>query len=73
MPAGKQPNIVVFFWDNFGWGELGCYGGGVLRGAPRVVACVAVVHVGPRPGVRNEASGRTAALARMLQVQADRR
>ena len=36
--AGKQPNIVVFFWDNFGWGELGCYGGGVLRGArtPRI-------------------------------------
>src|SRR5262249_10221698 len=30
----KQPNIVVLFWDNFGWGELGCYGGGVLRGAP---------------------------------------
>ena len=34
MPTAKQPNIVVFFWDNFGWGELGCYGGGVLRGAP---------------------------------------
>jgi arylsulfatase len=32
--SDKQPNIVVFFWDNFGWGELGCYGGGVLRGAP---------------------------------------
>jgi arylsulfatase len=34
----KQPNIVVFFWDNFGWGELGCYGGGILRGAetPRI-------------------------------------
>src|SRR5215471_15194718 len=32
--TAKQPNIVVFFWDNFGWGELGCYGGGVLRGAP---------------------------------------
>jgi arylsulfatase A-like enzyme len=30
----KQPNIVVFFWDNLGWGEPGCYGGGVLRGAP---------------------------------------
>ena len=30
----RQPNIVFFFWDNFGWGELGCYGGGVLRGAP---------------------------------------
>ena len=30
----KQPNVIVFFWDNFGWGELGCYGGGVLRGAP---------------------------------------
>ena len=34
MTDSKQPNIVVFFWDNFGWGELGCYGGGVLRGAP---------------------------------------
>ena len=29
MSDGK-PNIVFFFWDNFGWGELGCYGGGVL-------------------------------------------
>jgi hypothetical protein len=36
--ADKEPNIVVFWWDNFGWGELGCYGGGVLRGAatPRI-------------------------------------
>ena len=32
--ANKKPNIIFFFWDNFGWGELGCYGGGVLRGAP---------------------------------------
>ena len=33
-----QPNIVHVFYDNFGWGELGCYGGGVLRGArtPRI-------------------------------------
>jgi len=30
----KQPNIVFFLWDNLGWGEVGCYGGGVLRGAP---------------------------------------
>ena len=30
----ERPNIVFFFWDNFGWGELGCYGGGELRGAP---------------------------------------
>jgi arylsulfatase A-like enzyme len=29
-----RPNIVFFLWDNFAWGELGCYGGGVLRGAP---------------------------------------
>ena len=27
----KQPNIVFFLWDNLGWGEVGCYGGGVLR------------------------------------------
>lgn len=30
----KTPNIVLILADNLGWGELGCYGGGVLRGAP---------------------------------------
>jgi arylsulfatase len=29
-----RPNIVLILADNLGWGELGCYGGGVLRGAP---------------------------------------
>ncbi|GME54755.1 Arylsulfatase A [Neofusicoccum parvum] len=34
----NQPNIVLILADNLGWGELGCYGGGVLRGAatPRI-------------------------------------
>lgn len=32
--AQEKPNIVLVFMDNFGWGELGCYGGGILRGAP---------------------------------------
>ena len=31
---GSKPNIVLIFMDNFGWGELGVYGGGILRGAP---------------------------------------
>ena len=30
----KKPNIVFMLVDNLGYGELGCYGGGVLRGAP---------------------------------------
>lgn len=30
----ELPNIVLVLADNLGWGELGCYGGGVLRGAP---------------------------------------
>ncbi len=29
----EKPNIVLVLADNLGWGELGCYGGGVLRGA----------------------------------------
>ena len=32
--VNEKPNIVLIFMDNFGWGELGCYGGGILRGAP---------------------------------------
>lgn len=29
-----KPNIVLVLMDNVGWGELGVYGGGILRGAP---------------------------------------
>ena len=32
--AQDKPNVVVMMVDNHGWGELGCYGGGILRGAP---------------------------------------
>ena len=30
----KKPNIVFMLMDNLGYGELGVYGGGILRGAP---------------------------------------
>src|SRR5271168_3628254 len=30
----KKPNIVLMLMDNLGYGELGTYGGGILRGAP---------------------------------------
>src|ERR1700758_5610589 len=32
--ASKKPNIVFILVDNLGYGELGVYGGGILRGAP---------------------------------------
>ena len=35
MPSETaRPNVVLILADNLGWGELGCYGGGALRGAP---------------------------------------
>jgi len=34
-PGGEnKPNIVLVLMDNFGYGELGVYGGGEIRGAP---------------------------------------
>ena len=32
--AQGKPNIVLVFMDNFGWGEPGFNGGGVIRGVP---------------------------------------
>ena len=34
VAQAKKPNVVVIMLDNHGWGELGVYGGGMLRGAP---------------------------------------
>jgi arylsulfatase len=38
QPASDRPNIVFILMDNLGYGEVGCYGGGILRGAatPRI-------------------------------------
>ncbi|MHC4405532.1 MAG: arylsulfatase [Planctomycetota bacterium] len=30
--AQETPNVVFMMVDNVGWGEIGCYGGGILRG-----------------------------------------
>jgi arylsulfatase len=40
QPAGdgKKPNIVFVLMDNLGYGEIGSYGGGMLRGAPSPIS-----------------------------------
>src|SRR4249919_3761923 len=30
----RKPNIVFIMTDDVGWGDLGSFGGGVMRGAP---------------------------------------
>ena len=30
----KKPNILIYLMDDVGWGDFGCYGGGVAVGAP---------------------------------------
>src|SRR3954469_9618553 len=32
--ANSKPNIIFILMDNLGYGEVGCYGGGIVRGAP---------------------------------------
>ena len=38
-----KPNVVLIYMDNFGYGELGVYGGGITRGGdtPRIDALAA--------------------------------
>ena len=33
-PTNQKPNMLFILMDNLGYGELGCYGGGAVRGAP---------------------------------------
>ena len=32
--AQERPNVVIMLADNVGWGDVGAYGGGVVRGIP---------------------------------------
>jgi len=34
IESDQKPNIVLVLMDNFGYGEIGVYGGGAIRGAP---------------------------------------
>jgi len=42
--AQDKPNIVLVFMDNFGWGEPGFNGGGIIRGAV-ILALAYELHI----------------------------
>src|ERR1700693_3900383 len=56
-PPQRKPNIVVIVTDDVGWGDLGSYGGGALRGAPtpNLDRYPGGIPVGPEEGRRNTA------------------
>ena len=62
--AQDKPNIVLVFMDNFGWGEPGFNGGGIIRGAatPRLdkLASDATGWAKRRPADRDRESNRRA-------------
>jgi hypothetical protein len=78
QPAGdgKKPNIVFILTDNLGYGEVGCYGGGILRGAPtpRIDKLATQQFFGPKPVPRERAArsrkdSPEAAIRMVLMVQ----
>jgi arylsulfatase A-like enzyme len=32
--TGRAPNLLIVLMDDVGWGDFGCYGGGIMTGAP---------------------------------------
>ena len=67
----ERPNIVLMMADNLGYGELGCYGGGILRGAP-----TSRIDALARQGLRLSPRGRAKPPARAgsrARVRASRR
>ena len=68
----KKPNIVVILMDNLGYGELGVYGGDILRGRASTRSPLSGMRLLNQPHRREDSLAELAVFMTAISVQPGR-